>query len=61
MALTIDPQLCPQNHRCPLLTVCPLEAITQEGNALPVIQEDTCIECGKCVRYCGMGAVHPLE
>jgi hypothetical protein len=57
MALTINDKLCPQNHRCPLLRVCPVEAITQNGHELPVIDDAKCIECGKCTRYCGMNAV----
>lgn len=57
MALTIDKQLCPQNHRCPLLQICPVDAITQNGYGLPVINDEKCIECGKCTRYCGMNAV----
>jgi ferredoxin len=48
---------CPQNHRCPLLSVCPVGAITQQGYELPVINKEKCIECGKCVRFCPMGAV----
>mgnify|MGYP000824311643 CR=1 FL=1 len=31
MALTVDNLRCPQNHRCPLLLVCPVGAITQSG------------------------------
>ncbi|MFR6635328.1 MAG: 4Fe-4S binding protein [Alistipes onderdonkii] len=48
MALTVDNLRCPQNHRCPLLTVCPVGAITQSGFGLPVIDPEKCIECGKC-------------
>ena len=58
MALTIDAARCPQNHRCPLLTVCPVDAISQQGYGLPVIDAQKCIECGKCTKSCGMGAVH---
>lgn len=58
MALTIDAARCPQNHRCPLLTVCPVDAISQQGYGLPVIDADKCIECGKCVKLCGMQAVY---
>jgi len=61
MALTIDKNRCPQNHRCPLLRVCPVGAITQEGHGLPVINEEKCIECGKCTKYCGMKAVYKKE
>ncbi|MFV0396896.1 MAG: 4Fe-4S binding protein [Bacteroidales bacterium] len=58
MALAIDKLSCPQNHRCPLLKVCPVGAITQEGYGLPKIDEEKCIECGKCIKYCGMRAVY---
>lgn len=58
MALTVSKSRCPQNHRCPIVTVCPVGAISQSGYGLPVIDEQKCIECGKCIRYCGMGAVH---
>lgn len=57
MALTIDKNRCPQNHRCPLLTICPVGAITQEGYGLPKIDPDKCIECGRCIKFCGMQAV----
>lgn len=61
MALTIDAARCPQNHRCPLLTVCPVQAITQQGHGLPVIDAQKCIECGKCMKFCGMGAINNKE
>lgn len=48
---------CPQNHRCPLLRVCPAGAISQQDFGLPVIDEEKCVDCGKCVRFCPMGAV----
>jgi ferredoxin len=57
MALTISSLACPQNHRCPLMHVCPVGAISQNGNGLPIIDESKCIECGKCTRYCPMRAV----
>ena len=58
MALTVSKSRCPQNHRCPIVAVCPVGAISQSGYGLPVIDEQRCIECGKCVRLCGMSAVH---
>lgn len=61
MALTIDAAKCPQNHRCPLLSVCPVEAITQQGSGLPVIDTQKCIECGKCVKFCGKQAVYKAD
>lgn len=57
MAIKINPDLCPQNHRCPLIKMCPKEAISQVGNQLPQISEEKCIECGKCIKSCGMHAI----
>jgi ferredoxin len=57
MALIINAEACPQNHRCPITIVCPVGAITQSGNGLPIIDETLCIECDKCVKYCPMRAV----
>lgn len=57
MALTISSLSCPQNHRCPLIRVCPVGAISQDGFGLPVINEAKCIECGKCMKYCPLKAV----
>jgi len=57
MALTIDPRRCPQNHRCPLVTLCPAGAITQQGMGLPVIDPDKCLECGLCAENCGRQAI----
>ncbi len=47
---------CPQNHPCPALAVCPVGALTQQGMAAPTVDLDQCTGCGKCVRYCPMGA-----
>lgn len=61
MALTVDALLCPQNHRCQLIPICPAGAISQEGNSLPRIDPGKCIECGKCVKRCGMQAVYKAK
>lgn len=57
MAYRISPSVCPQNHRCPLLKVCPVGAITQDGNGLPVIDQELCTECGLCKISCPLKAV----
>ncbi len=56
--LHIDKLKCPQSHRCPMIPQCPVDAISQEGNKLPVIDTEKCIECGKCIKICAMGAVY---
>jgi Fe-S-cluster-containing hydrogenase component 2 len=61
MALTINPLACPQNHQCPIIKVCPEEAISQSGFSLPVIDQSRCTECGKCARFCPMKAVFKLR
>jgi len=48
---------CPQNHPCPSITVCPTSALTQTGYAAPTVDQDKCIKCGKCVRFCPMRAL----
>lgn len=57
MKVIVDERRCPQNHRCPAIRVCPVDAITQDGYNAPKIDEDKCIKCGKCVRYCPTGAI----
>lgn len=48
---------CPQNHPCPSIRVCPVGALKQEGHKAPTVDNDKCIHCGKCVRFCPMGAL----
>lgn len=48
---------CPQNHPCPSVKVCPVSALTQKGYAAPKVDKDSCIKCGKCVRFCPMRAL----
>ncbi len=55
--LSIDPRRCPQNHPCPAVTVCPVGALSQNHFSLPEVDLETCVRCGKCVRYCPMGAI----
>ena len=55
--IVVDPHICPQSHACPAVEVCPVGALTQEGNAAPVVDPEKCILCGKCVKRCAMGAI----
>jgi len=57
MSILIHASRCPQNHRCPAMKHCPTGAITQNGYAVPVIDPEKCIECGKCVMVCPTGAM----
>ena len=56
MAIQIIKARCPQNHPCPSVKVCPVSAIIQKGFAAPDIDAEKCIDCGKCIKFCPMGA-----
>lgn len=55
--MNINEHRCPANHPCPAVRVCPVNAITQKGFALPSINNDVCIKCGKCIKFCPMRAI----
>ncbi|MCD6475164.1 MAG: 4Fe-4S binding protein [Anaerolineaceae bacterium] len=55
MAIAVNEELCPQNHPCPVVRVCPTNVISQAGFNAPTIDEENCIDCGKCIRYCVFG------
>lgn len=50
--LVVKTERCPQNHHCPSIRVCPANALTQKGFQAPEVDQEKCIKCGKCVRYC---------
>ncbi|RCX20953.1 4Fe-4S binding protein [Anaerobacterium chartisolvens] len=60
MQIIVEKKRCPENHVCPSIRVCPAGAIIQKGFAAPTIDEDKCIKCKKCVRYCPMGAIQAV-
>jgi Formate hydrogenlyase subunit 6/NADH:ubiquinone oxidoreductase 23 kD subunit (chain I) len=55
--LIVKMERCPQNHPCPSVRVCPVDALSQEGFAAPKVDMEKCIRCGKCVDYCPMNAL----
>lgn len=57
MALIIQKSRCPQNHKCPAVKACPVEALSQEGLAAPTVDMEKCIACGKCTDVCPTGAL----
>lgn len=61
MSVNIEKHRCPQNHRCPAISVCKFGALSQEGFNAPTIDEDKCTDCGKCSRFCPMGALQAAK
>ena len=57
MQINVNDMVCPQNHPCPAVRVCPVGAIKQNHYKLPTIDEEKCIKCKKCVLYCPLGAI----
>lgn len=55
--LTVIQARCPQNHPCPAVRVCPVGALAQKGFQAPDVNQEACIACGKCVRFCPMRAL----
>jgi Fe-S-cluster-containing hydrogenase component 2 len=39
------------------MSVCPVGAISQISVEAPSVDNDKCIECGKCVRFCPRNAL----
>ena len=59
--IRIEASRCPQNHFCPVLSICPAGAISQKGPfSAPLINYDKCTSCGKCTKYCGFGAFQKI-
>lgn len=50
--LIVKEDRCPQNHSCPSVKVCPVNALSQKGFNAPDVDNDKCIKCGKCVNFC---------
>jgi ferredoxin len=52
---------CPQNHPCPAVSQCPVEALSQKDVAAPTVDLETCVGCGICADFCPMGALYVKE
>jgi len=52
MVIKVNPSFCPQNHPCPVVSACPIGAISQEGFGLPKVDNEKCTDCGKCTQLC---------
>jgi Fe-S-cluster-containing hydrogenase component 2 len=50
--ISVEKSKCPQDHVCPLVSICPAGAISQEGFSAPQIDYDKCVACGACVATC---------
>ncbi|MCI9293526.1 MAG: 4Fe-4S binding protein [Erysipelotrichaceae bacterium] len=50
--LTIVVENCPQNHKCPAVAICPMQALSQIDFHAPIIDTHRCIACGKCSDFC---------
>ncbi len=50
--LIVIKENCPQNHKCPSVNICPVNALVQVDNKAPYVLENICIKCGKCVNFC---------
>jgi Fe-S-cluster-containing hydrogenase component 2 len=48
---------CPENHFCPSVKICPVEALTQQGFNAPKVDQEKCTHCNKCVHFCPTGAI----
>ena len=57
MKLEVIKARCPQNHPCPSVRVCPVGALKQERFKAPTVDQDLCIKCGRCVKFCPMQAL----
>ena len=55
--LVVNVHRCPQNHVCPAVAICPVGALKQDEFDAPVVDNDVCIRCGKCVSFCPMRAL----
>lgn len=61
MQIAVMKNRCPQNHPCPSVQVCPVGALSQSRFNAPTVDQEKCIQCKKCVKYCPMRAIQAIE
>lgn len=60
--IVVNAQACPQNHPCPAVRSCPMEAIVQDDVfSAPRIVHDLCTDCGACTLACRVFSHVPEE
>lgn len=50
--INVDQSRCPQDHVCPMIRMCPAQAIHQDGFSAPEVDHEKCLACGRCVKNC---------
>ncbi len=57
--IVLNKFLCPQNHSCPTVNICPVGAISQGSPfEAPVINDAKCTGCGICTKSCFAFSCH---
>ena len=57
--IVLNKNLCPQNHPCPTVNICPVGAISQASPfEAPVISDEKCTGCGICTKSCFAFSCH---
>ncbi len=59
----IDPEMCDGAPTCIVKRVCPKKAVFQKGifGGVAEVNEEKCIGCGLCIKYCPHKAVLMVE
>lgn len=52
---------CPQDHPCPSVGICPVNALMQRKVEAPEVNNEVCIKCGRCVNFCPKGALKLMD
>lgn len=52
MKIKIVKERCPHNHKCRVIALCPMDALSQKEKEVPKINYKKCIKCQKCITLC---------